>query len=76
MLSYATKRKNVAHVQARLRFIKKLKKSFGQTPLTTYKKKCMRLRLLSFIFVGVKVLFGVDFKNKNKNNNKNKNKFE
>ena len=62
MLSHATKRKNVAHLQARLRCSKKLKKSFGMSSLTAYKKKCMRL--LSFIFVGVKVLFGVDLKNK------------
>ena len=62
MLSNATKRKNVAHLQARLCFIKKLKKSFGMSSLTAYKKKFMRL--LCFIFVGVKVLFGVDLKNK------------
>ena len=61
MLSYATKRKNVAHVQARQRFIQKLKKSFDMSSLTAYKKIFMRL--LCFIFVGVKVLFGVDLKN-------------
>ena len=62
MLSYATKRKNVAHLRARLRFIKKLKKSFGQSPLTAYEKIVMSLHCL--IFVDDKVLFGVDFKNK------------
>ena len=62
MLYYATKRKNVAHLQARLHSIKKLKKSFDMSSLTTYKKNFMRL--LCFIFVGVKVLFGVDLKNK------------
>ena len=62
VLSYATKRKNVAHVQARLRFIKKLKKSFRMSYLTAYTKNFMRL--LCFIFFGVKVLFGVDLKNK------------
>ena len=62
MLSYATKKKNVAHLEARLRFIKKLKKSFGQSPLTAYKKIVMSL--LCLIFVGDKVLFGVDIKNK------------
>ena len=62
MLSYATRRKNVAHLQARLRFIKKLKKSFGMSSLTAYKKKFVRL--LCFIFVGVKVLFGVNLRNK------------
>ena len=62
MLSHATKRKNVAHLQARLRCSKKLKKSFGMSSLTAYKKKFMRL--LCFIFVGVKVLFGLNLKNK------------
>ena len=62
MLSYATKSKNVAHFQARLRFIKKLKKSFGMSSLTAYKKIFMRY--LCFIFVGAKLLFGVDLKNK------------
>ena len=62
MLSYATKSKNVAHFQARLRFIKKLKKSFGMSSLTASKKKIRGL--VCYIFVGVKVLFGVDFKNK------------
>ena len=62
MLSYATKIKNVAHLGARLWFIKKVKKSFGMSSLTAYQKKIMRL--LCFIFVGVKVLFGVDLKNK------------
>ena len=62
MLSYATERKNIAHLQARLCFIKKLKKSFDMSSLTAYKKKFMRL--LCFIFVGVKVLFGVNLKNK------------
>ena len=62
MLFYATKRKNLAHLQARLRFIKKLKILLGMSSLTAYKKKCMRL--LCFIFVGVKVLFGVNLKNK------------
>ena len=62
MLSNATKRKSVAHLGAKLCLIKKLKKSFGMSSLTAYKKNCMRL--LCFIFVVVKVLFGVDLKNK------------
>ena len=62
MLYYPTKRKNVAHVQVRLRFIKKLKKSFGMSSLTAYKK--IIRKFVCFIFFGVKVLFGVDFKNK------------
>ena len=62
MPSYATKRKNVAHLGARLCFIKKLKKSFGMSSLTAYKK--IIRGLVCFIFVGVKVLFGVDLKNK------------
>ena len=62
MLSNATKRKNVAHLGAKLCFIKKLKKSFGMSSLTASKKKIWGL--VCYIFVGVKVLFGVDFKNK------------
>ena len=62
MLSYATKRKNVAHLGARLWFIKKVKKSFGMSSLTAYKKKIRGSVCL--IFVGVNVLFGVDLKNK------------
>ena len=62
MLSNATKRKNVAHLGAKLCFIKKLKKSFGMSSLTASKKKCRGL--VCCIFVGVKILFGVDFKNK------------
>jgi len=62
VLSYATERKNVVHLQAKLCFIKKLKKSFGMSSLTAYKKKFVRL--LCFIFVGIKVLFGVDLRNK------------
>ena len=62
MLSNATKRKNVAHLRAKLCFIKKLKKSFGMSSLTAYTKKF--IRYLCFIFVGVKLLFGVDLKNK------------
>ena len=62
MPSNATKRKNVAHLGARLCFIKKFKKSFGMSSLTAYKK--FFRRLVCFIFIGVKVLFGVDFKNK------------
>jgi hypothetical protein len=39
VLSNATKRKNVAHLGAKLCFIKKLKKSFGISSLTACKKK-------------------------------------
>ena len=62
MLSNATKRKNVAHLVAKLQFIKKLKKSLGLSSLTAYKKNFRRL--VCFIFIGVKVLFEVDLKNK------------
>ena len=60
MLSNATKRKNVAHLGAKLRFIKKLKKSLGMSSLIAYNK--IFGRLVCFIFVGVKVLFDVDLK--------------
>ena len=62
MLSNTTKRKNVAHLGAKLQFIKKYKKSLGLSSLTAYQK--FFRRLVCFIFVGVKVLFGVDLKNK------------
>ena len=62
MLSNATKKKNVAHLGAKLCFIKKFKKSFGISSLTASKKKIRGL--VCYIFVRVKVLFGVDFKNK------------
>ena len=62
MLSKATKRKNVAHLKAKLRLIKKLKKSFGMSSLTAYLKKFRGL--VCFIFLGIKILFGVDLKNK------------
>ena len=62
MLSNATKRKNVAPLRAKLCFIKKLKKSFGMSSLTAYKKKFRGV--VFFIFLGIKVLFGVDLKNR------------
>jgi len=63
-----TKRKNVAYLEARLRFIK-IEKSFGMSSLTAYKNNIMRLPCFMFTAllhsantVGVKVLFGIDLK--------------
>ena len=62
MLSNATKRKNVAHLGAKLQFLKKYKKSLGLSSLTAYKFFLADWCALKIF--GVKVLFGVDLKNK------------
>ena len=49
MLSNATKKMNVAHLGAKLCFIKKLKKSFGMSSLTVYKKNLGNWGALYFL---------------------------